>query len=150
VALKPLSAVLDHAVAHVDGAHALATKASEFAHYRDLLLAVVPTSLISDITAVATKNQSLTITVRSHAAATKLYQFQQRVIAHFAAKGLNFKEIRVFVQTIYGGQTRPRVRPELPPEAVSPLMTAAERTQNSGLKTALLRLSSHAKTGVKH
>jgi hypothetical protein len=150
VVFKPLSAFLNHAMARTDDAHPLATTASQHVRYRELLKAVLPEPLFADVTSVATRNQSLTITVRSHASATKLYQFQQRVIAHFAAKDLNFKEIRVFVQSISDAPTLTSRRPELPPEAAAPLERAASQTQNPALKAALTRLSSHAKTQVKH
>jgi hypothetical protein len=148
MAFKPLSSFLQHAATAQTDLSTLASNVAEQARYREFLKGALPDALYADVTSLATRNASLAITVRSHATATKLYQYQQRVLSQFAANGLNFKEIRVFVQSPLVVSTAVKHRPVLPPEAVIPLEKAAENTENTQLKNALKRLSSHAKAVV--
>lgn len=145
MALEPLSRFLSQSVIKTEQLVALSAAAAQFSEYKTLLKDCIPSALYADVLNVSTKNSSLSIAVRSHASATKLYQFQQRVLAHFAANALNFKEIRVFVQPSNPGQTRARPRPMLPEASVAPLTRLIESTKNVQLREALERLRAQAK-----
>lgn len=145
MAFKPLSSILHAATPDArKGLQQLRVGLAKYDQYRVALRAVLPPALCDEIVSASDRKGALALTVRSHASATKLYQFQQPLLTYFAAKDLNFKEIRVFVQLPSRVLTASARKPVLPAEAARPLREAAQRTSNMELKTALERLASHA------
>ncbi len=145
MAFKPLSKILIGAASPLADVGALSQAVSEAKRLRSELNASLPHAFHAEVISVSVRNRALMIAVRNHGSATKLYQFQQSVLAHFAAKDLNFKEIRVFVQPPSEQASPVAPKPTLPGAAVPALSRAIAATTNEELRAALTRLRAHAK-----
>jgi hypothetical protein len=141
---ETLSKTLTRSMHHQGELSALADAARMFKQYRELLREVLPAAIYHHVLSAAQKNQSLCFTVSNHSVATKLYQYQQKILTQFAANSLYFKEIRVFVQPPAEAPDKRGKKPVLSAHAVPALDAAISRTHNEPLKAALVRLRGHA------
>jgi hypothetical protein len=136
VAFEPMNRVLrgDPALAAALAQHA------DTLVFTDTLRTALPPALRDALVTASPRAHQLMLVTRSHAMATKLYQFQGALLSAAAAKGLNFNEIRVLVQANGISSSRVRPKAELPAEAPPALERAIRKTENEKLRNVLIRL----------
>jgi hypothetical protein len=140
MSFETLSRVLGRDAQYANALHQKASQEALTAAVRQALPPTLRTAVIS----VMPGPRALSVVASTHANATKLYQFQQQILAALSAKDLNINEIRVIVQARGAPSNPSRPRAILPAEASAPLQSAIARAKSPRLQAALAKLRTHA------